>query len=151
MQKNTEVLSGLVVGHKSDGRCRYDPKVKQELIRQCMKPGVSVARMALQHGVNTNLLRTWITKAQRAIAKQMVVPEVSAPDAQAFVPVKLESTLTANLPPAIKTPRLAGKATATLVRMQVRLPNGVSIDLGHAPLQEMGEVMQMLGALPCSA
>ena len=149
MQKNTEVLSGLVVGHKSDGRCRYDPKVKQELIRQCMKPGVSVARMALQHGVNTNLLRTWITKAQRAIAKQMVVPEVSAPDAQAFVPVKLESTLTANLPPAIRTPRPAG--IATLVRMQVRLPNGVSIDLGHAPLQEMGEVMQMLGALPCSA
>ena len=67
MQKSTEVLSGLVVGHKSDGRCRYDPQVKQELIRQCMKPGVSVARMAMQHAVNANLLRTWITKAQRAI------------------------------------------------------------------------------------
>ena len=60
MQKSTEVLGGLVVGHKSDGRCTYDPQVKQELIRQCLKPGVSVARMAMQHGVNTNLLRTWI-------------------------------------------------------------------------------------------
>jgi len=150
MQKNSEVLSGLVVGHKSDGRCMYEPQVKQELIRQCMKPGVSVARMAMQHGVNANLLRTWITKAQRAIAKQMVVPEVSASAAQAFVPVKLEPTLTPNLP-AIKAASPAGKVTPTLVRMQVRLPNGVSIDLGQAPIQEMGEVMQMLSALPCSS
>jgi transposase-like protein len=148
MQKNTEVLSGLVVGHKSDGRCRYDPQVKQELIRQCMKPGVSVARMAMQHGVNANLLRTWITKAQRAIAKQMVVSQVSAAVAPTFVPVKLGATQVPN-PPAIKAPRPAG--TATLVRMQVRLPNGVCIDLGQARVEELGEVMQMLSALPCSA
>ena len=52
MQNNSEVLIGLVVGHKRDGRCRYDPQVKQDLIRQCMMPGVSVARMAMQHGIN---------------------------------------------------------------------------------------------------
>ena len=149
MQKNSEVLSGLVVGHKSDGRCRYDPQVKQELIRQCMKPGVSVARMAMRHAVNANLLRTWITKAQRATPKQMVGPEGSATAEQAFVPFKLEPTLTANLP-AIKAASPAGKATPTLVRMQVRLPNGVSIDLGQAPVQELVDVMHMLSALPCS-
>jgi hypothetical protein len=114
-----------------------------------MKPGVSVARMAMQHAVNANLLRTWITKAQRAMAKQMVAPEVSQQVAQAFVPVKLEPTLTANLP-AIKAASPAGKATPTLVRMQVRLPNGVSIDFGLAPVQELGDVMHMLSALPCS-
>jgi transposase-like protein len=149
MQKNTEVLSGLVVGHKSDGRCRYDPQVKQELIRQCMKPGVSVARMAMQHAVNANLLRTWITKAQTAIAKQMVAPEVSQQVAQVFVPVKLESTLMPNLP-GVKAASSASKVTATLVRVQVRFPNGVSIDLGQAPIQELGDVMHMLSALPCS-
>ena len=63
MQKNSEVLSGLVVGHKSDGRCRYDPQVKQELVRQCMMPGVPLARMTMQHGINANLLRMWITKS----------------------------------------------------------------------------------------
>lgn len=150
MQKNSEVLSGLVVGHKSDGRCRYDPQVKQELIRQCMQPGVSVARMAMQHAVNANLLRTWITKAQGALAKQMVAPEVEQQVAQAFVPVKLESALMPNLP-AIKAPRPAGNAPSNLIRMQVRLPNGVSIDLGQAPIQELGDVMHMLSALPCSS
>ncbi len=151
MQKNTEVLSGLVVGHKSDGRCRYDPQVKQELIRQCMRPGVSVAHMAMQHSVNANLLRTWITKAQsaNAIALRMATAENSAQVASTFVPVKLEPTLTPN-PPAIKAPSPAGKATATLLRMQVRLPNGVSIDIGQTRIQEMCEVMQILSALPCS-
>lgn len=63
MQNNLEILSGLVVGHKRNGRCRYDPQVKQELIRQCMMPGVSLARMTMQHGINANLLRMWITKS----------------------------------------------------------------------------------------
>ena len=63
---------------------------------------------------------------------------------------ELEPTLTPTQP-AIKTHRPACKAMPTLVRMQVRLPNGVSIDLGQAPLQEMGDIMQMLSALPCSS
>jgi len=149
MQKSTEVLSGLVVGHKSDGRCRYDPQVKQELVRQCMRPGVSVARMAMQHAVNANLLRTWITKAQGAIAKQMVTPEDSTQLGQAFVPVKLEPTLRPNLP-AIKAASSVAQAAPALVCMQVRLPNGVSIDFGQAPIQELSDVIHMLSALPCS-
>jgi transposase-like protein len=130
----------------------YDPQVKQELIRQCMKPGVSVARMAMQHAINANLLRTWITKAQsaNAIAMQMAGPEVSAQVAQAFVPVKLETTLAAN-PPASKAPRLASKPMTTLLRMQMRLPNGVEIDLGNARVQDIFGVLQMLSALPCSS
>jgi transposase-like protein len=90
-----------------------------------MKPGVSVARMAMQHAINANLLRTWITKAQsaNAIAIQMAAPEVSAQAAQAFVPVKLETTLAAN-PQASKATRLASKPMTTLLRMQVCFPNG---------------------------
>ena len=34
MQNNLKVLNELVVGHKRNGRCRNDPQVKRELIRQ---------------------------------------------------------------------------------------------------------------------
>lgn len=93
MQRNSEVLNGLVVGHKRDGRCRYDPQVKQELVRQCMMPGVSVARMAMQHGINANLLRSWITKSQsgNTVAVQRAVCETVVRGAQAFVPVQVEA------------------------------------------------------------
>ena len=55
MENDSEVLSGLVLGRLRDGRCRYDPQAKQELVRRALQPGVSVARMAMQHGVNANL------------------------------------------------------------------------------------------------
>ena len=64
-EKTTELSRALVVGHKSDGRKRYDPEAMRELIVACLKPGVSVAAMALRYGLNANLLRTWISRHQR--------------------------------------------------------------------------------------
>lgn len=54
----TELARPLVVGRKRDGRNCYDPQAKRELVEACLQPGVSVARLALRHGVNANLLRT---------------------------------------------------------------------------------------------
>lgn len=64
-EHKTELARPLVVGHKRDGRNCYDPEAKRQLIEACLRPGVSVARLAMQHGVNANLLRTWITCGRR--------------------------------------------------------------------------------------
>lgn len=61
-----DVVPGLVRGQKADGRCRYDAQAKAELVRRCGQPGVSVAAMALAHGVNANLLRRWICLSERS-------------------------------------------------------------------------------------
>lgn len=61
-ERVAELKSRLIVGHKRDGRACYDRQAKQELIAACLRPGVSVARLALDHGINANLLRTWIRK-----------------------------------------------------------------------------------------
>lgn len=60
-EHDSELLQRLVVGSKRDGRRRYDKQTKAELVQACLKPGVSVARVALDHGINANLLRKWIT------------------------------------------------------------------------------------------
>lgn len=60
-----DVVPGLIRGHKRDGRCIYDRRAKQELVRRCRQPGVSVAAIALAHGLNANLVRKWITTATR--------------------------------------------------------------------------------------
>lgn len=150
MQRNSEALNGLVVGHKRDGRCRYDPQVKQELIRQCMLPGVSVARMAMQHGVNANLLRTWITKAQISVAPavQRAAVASAAQDVQAFVPVQVQAAAAAETP--TKACSAESIAPATALRIQVQLTNGISVDLGQARIDELFGLMQMLSGLPCS-
>ena len=47
-------------------RRRYSDEFKASVIAQCMRPGVSMARIALEHGLNANLLRRWVTNAERA-------------------------------------------------------------------------------------
>ena len=176
MQSNPEVLSGLVVGRMRNGRCRYDPQVKQELVGQCMLPGVSVARMAKQHGVNANLLRAWISKwktksqSSQAITVRRAVSETAAQDVQevqAFVPVQVQavavsaadassavtSMLTKVCGAASKSAAVSASASASAsvsMRIQVQLPNGISVDLGQARMEELAGVMQMLCHLPCS-
>jgi transposase len=58
-----DLVPNLIRGQKRDGRCVYDRQAKRELVRRCQQPGVSVAAMALAHGLNANLLRKWITVA----------------------------------------------------------------------------------------
>ena len=63
-EKRTELSTRLVIGHKRGGRCSYSKQGKRELVQACLGPGVSVAGMALRHGVNANLLRKWIRAYQ---------------------------------------------------------------------------------------
>ena len=54
-----------VVGVLRNGRRRYDPASKRRLVEACLQPGVSLAGLALRHGVNANLLRKWVAGQQR--------------------------------------------------------------------------------------
>ncbi len=60
-ERVVDLVPGLVRGQKRNGRCVYDKQAKAELVRRCQQPGVSVAALALAHGLNANLLRKWIT------------------------------------------------------------------------------------------
>ena len=38
----------------------YSPEFKTELVKASQQPGVSLAALALHHGLNANLLRRWV-------------------------------------------------------------------------------------------
>ena len=71
-ESGSEIIAGLMVSRKRNGRCVYDPQAKNALVEACLRPSVSVAGMALRHGVNANLLRKWIRQHQRK--QGMVLP-----------------------------------------------------------------------------
>lgn len=153
MQKDSEVLSGLVLGHLRDGRCRYDPQVKQELVRRCLQPGVSVARMAMQHAVNANLLRKWVTQWQsrNAVAVQQALSEVAPQNASAFLAVQVHTGAPKSLPAvSTKASAASNKPPSQPMHLRVQLPNGVAVDLGATEMQDLLAVMQTLCSLPCS-
>ena len=67
-EKGADIVAGLVTKQGKNGRRSYSVPAKQALARLCSQPGVSVARTALMHGVNANLLRRWIVRYSDATA-----------------------------------------------------------------------------------
>jgi transposase len=60
--KPVELIQGLIVKEGAYGRRTYSGKAKRMLVELCKAPGVSVAGLALAHGINANLLRRWIVR-----------------------------------------------------------------------------------------
>jgi transposase len=130
----TELKQRLVVGRKQDGRCCYDPQAKRELIEAGLLPGVSVAKLALAHGINANLLRTWMTKHQRQLLAGDS-PQRSAAAPAPFIPV---------------VPVSAHRSPITPPELAARLPNGVRLEWSALPADQLAHVLQLLSTLPCS-
>ncbi len=129
----------LVVGRKRDGRGIYDPGAKRELIELCQRPGISVARLARDVGVNANLLASWLRGRGLKGAEIVEVAPTSDTPPAAFVALHLESGLSA-APAAPAQPSL-----------QARLPNGVVVDLQYDDLQQLGKLIEALGRVRCFA
>lgn len=75
----------------------YTPEFKAALVEACQGPGVSIAALAGQHGMNANVLHRWLKEHQRSGRHQPVAqqaPEAggTASPAPAFVPMQLPVT-----------------------------------------------------------
>ncbi len=138
-ERDTELSKRLVIGHKRDGRACYDKEAKRELVEACVRSGMSVARVALVHGINANLLRTWITRYHR---QRELGGTTTESEAQAG-PVAMRSAF---------VPVVEVKATGKLscVRIGAQLPNGIRLDLSEVGGDEITSILELLCTLPCS-
>lgn len=119
----------LIVGHWRDGRCLYDPEAKRELVEACLQPGISVAKVALEFGINANLLRKWM-----GLYRETGYPSPSSPLAlPAFVPVQ----------------SLSKRKPADSV-LTAELPNGVKFAVPSAAFSDLPLILKALAELPCS-
>lgn len=129
-----ELKQRMVVGRKRDGRNCYDPQAKRELIEACLRPGVSVAKLALTHGVNANLLRNWVSKHQRQLsAGSSMLPSAATP--APFIQV---------VPISAQQPPIAAQ------ELTAQLPNGVRLEWSALPADQLAQVLRLLSTLPCS-
>jgi len=72
---SSKVGSPLGVRVNRTGRRTYTPEYKRSVVEQCAKPGVSVAGVALAHGINANLVRRWIVRQKRALVGTIAAPQ----------------------------------------------------------------------------
>jgi transposase len=76
-----ELVKDLVTKPGANGRGTFSKAGKRALARRCTEPGVSVARMALLHGVNANLLRRWVIKYGKPRASLVADARAQTPPA----------------------------------------------------------------------
>lgn len=81
-------------------RRRHSPAFKARIIAACQEPGVSVARVALDHGLNANMVRQWI-KASRTTSTTNTAP---------FMPLTLPA------------PPMADRATVAEEAIRIEVP-----------------------------
>jgi transposase len=141
-----------------NGRRRYDPASKERLVSACLEPGVSVSRLALEHGVNANLVRKWVK--QRVESRSLLPPS-------AFVPVEIDSSPDRALPRerrggmALVDLRATGDegrgsaptrtaptrtaAAFSAAKVSASLPNGVKLTLDCGDVETLTAVIGVLG------
>lgn len=77
-------------------RRKHTDEFKAAVVAECARPGVSIARVALSHGLNANLLRKWVVNGDQVERTGRTAAE-SAPAATfemarpSFVAVPLEA------------------------------------------------------------
>ena len=128
-EHNRQLSRPLIVGHGRDGRCLYDKEAKRELVEICQQPGISVAKVALEQGINANLLRKWM---ERYRGKGDPMPNNSSV-LPTFVPVLSKGT---------------DKAMESA--FSAELPNGVKFTLQSVALSDFPFILNALAELPCS-
>jgi transposase len=127
MPEDSKLKERLVTGFEREGRRRrFDPQAKHELVQACLQPGVSVARIALEHGLNANLLRKWISKYESQVSHDVARNGVVGA-APAFIPVVPLGCVEAVAcePREISAPAHAIQSS----RLVAELPNGVVLRL----------------------
>lgn len=77
-------------------RRRHTAEFKAAVIEECLKPGVSIAAVALAHSLNANMLRKWVIDAEHKInaqpVKPPVEPEPPAMPPPTFIPLALPAS-----------------------------------------------------------
>jgi transposase len=81
-------------------RRRHSAEFKAQVVAACRRPGMSMAAVALEHGLNANLLRRWVVAEERAraggpIESRSVAQAPSIAANAAFVPVEVASSAVA--------------------------------------------------------
>lgn len=101
---------------ESRKRRRYSADLKGQILAECEEPGASVAKVALSHGINANIVHGW-----RKLARQGQPVEAPAPQ---FVPVTVAAAAPVAEPRGIEVELRRGAATIRLT-----WPLGASSDL----------------------
>ena len=118
------------------GRLNYDAEFKQQVAEASCEAGVSIARLALKHGLNANMVHKW---RRQYLAKVAAAAAKDQPVAAQFLPVTLAPVATAGLqqPVRVASTRVAKPES---LRTPASSAGTIEIKFGGATVRVDGPV-----------
>ncbi|MDN4592308.1 IS66 family insertion sequence hypothetical protein [Xenophilus aerolatus] len=97
----------------------HSDEFKADAVAACAQPGMSMAAVAMAHGINANLLRRWVHEAEMRPSRDVVRADADdAAKAQepktVFVPVSLPAPALPAQAPDIRVELRRGPTTVTV-------------------------------------
>lgn len=124
MQKN-------VTPGRRKGCPNYSPEFKQQLVAASCEPGISISKLALENGINANLLFKW---RQQWREGKLLSPSSESPQ---LLPVTLDATSVQPEPHAADSEPLSISCEVTFRQGTLRLNGTVSEKLLTLLIQEL--------------
>ncbi|TXL61658.1 IS66-like element accessory protein TnpA [Zeimonas arvi] len=90
LEHHEKDLAAGVARIDASGRRWYTAQFKREVVAQCLRPGASVSRISIEHGLNTNLVRKWVAREQRESGAQVALLPVTIDQASSASPSAAE-------------------------------------------------------------
>lgn len=116
---STSILGGLVntISDQQAGPRRrrrlHSDEFKADAVAACAQPGMSMAAVAMAHGINANLLRRWVHEAEMRPSRDVVRADVG--DA-----AKAQEPKTVFVPVSLPAPAPTPQAQAPDIRVELR-------------------------------
>jgi len=95
MNKTVDTVgSSLTIKHRAP-KTFYEPSLKARVVAECSRAGASIAGIALDHGLNANMVHRWLDEYEAGIGwAKCVVREAQ------FVPIAMEPSAVMQEPAA---------------------------------------------------
>ena len=124
MQKN-------VTPGRRKGCPNYSPEFKQQLVAASCEPGISISKLALENGINANLLFKW---RQQWREGKLLLPSSESPQ---LLPVTLDAAAVQPEPPTESPEALSISCEITFRHGTLRLNGTVSEKFLALLIQEL--------------
>ena len=124
MQKN-------VTPGRRKGCPNYSPEFKQQLVAASCEPGIPISKLALENGINVNLLFKWLQQWREG---KLLLPSSESPQ---LLPVTLDATAVQPEPTTENPETLSISCEITFRHGTLRLNGTVSEKLLTLLIQEL--------------
>ncbi len=113
-----------MAGESRERRQRYGAELKAQIMAECEAPGASVARVAMAHGINANVVHRWRQLARECGTRRTrPSPTPMTSTSTSFVPV-----VVSDAPPGAKSGEIQIELRRGATALAIRWPASVATE-----------------------